>query len=81
MARPRVSWAAAALVGSVLAPTDAALGLGVFSDRSVPARIRRALNIESGLNDGLATPLVAVFLAIVVAEVGADQGHWVGRRH
>ena len=36
---PEVSWAAAALVGSILAPTDAALGLGVFSDRSVPARI------------------------------------------
>jgi NhaP-type Na+/H+ or K+/H+ antiporter len=74
---PEVGWAAAALVGSILAPTDAALGLGVFSDRSVPARVRRALNIESGLNDGLATPLVAVFLAIIVAEAGADQGHWV----
>ncbi len=74
---PELGWAGAALVGSILAPTDAALGLGVFSDRSVPARIRRGLNIESGLNDGLATPLVAVFLAILVAEAGADQGHWV----
>jgi NhaP-type Na+/H+ or K+/H+ antiporter len=72
---PGLGWAAAALVGSILAPTDAALGLGVFSDKSVPARIRRALNIESGLNDGLATPLVTVFLAIVVAEV-ADEGRW-----
>ena len=57
--------------------TDAALGLGIFSDRSVPARIRRALNIESGLNDGLATPFVAVFLAIVVSEVGTGAVDWV----
>jgi NhaP-type Na+/H+ or K+/H+ antiporter len=73
---PELTWAAAALVGSILAPTDAALGLGIFSDRSVPARIRRALNIESGLNDGLATPLVAVFLAIVVSEVGSGGVSW-----
>ncbi|MGH2394283.1 MAG: cation:proton antiporter, partial [Candidatus Limnocylindria bacterium] len=54
---PAAGWVVAALAASMLAPTDAALGLGVFTDRSVPARIRRALNVESGLNDGLATPL------------------------
>ncbi len=74
---PELTWAAAALVGSILAPTDAALGLGIFSDRSVPARIRRALNIESGLNDGLATPFVAVFLAIVMSEVATGAVDWV----
>ncbi|HLF61908.1 MAG TPA: cation:proton antiporter [Acidimicrobiia bacterium] len=73
---PGLGWASAALVGSILAPTDAALGLGVFSDRSVPARVRRALNIESGLNDGLATPLVTLFLAIVVAEEGGST-NWL----
>jgi NhaP-type Na+/H+ or K+/H+ antiporter len=74
---PGLGWAAAALVASILAPTDAALGLGVFSDRSVPGRIRRALNVESGLNDGLATPLVTLFLAVVVSEVGAGPEDWV----
>ena len=74
---PGLTWAAAALVASILAPTDAALGLGVFSDRSVPGRIRRALNVESGLNDGLATPLVTLFLAIVVSEVGAGPEDWL----
>jgi NhaP-type Na+/H+ or K+/H+ antiporter len=74
---PGLGWAAAALVASILAPTDAALGLGVFSDRSVPRRIRRALNVESGLNDGLATPLVTLFLAVVVSEVGAGPQDWL----
>jgi sodium/hydrogen antiporter len=74
---PGLGWAAAALVASILAPTDAALGLGVFSDRSVPGRIRWALNVESGLNDGLATPLVTLFLAVVVSEVGAGPEDWV----
>jgi NhaP-type Na+/H+ or K+/H+ antiporter len=63
---PEVGWAAAALVATILAPTDAALGLAVV----VPMRIRRALNVESGLNDGIATPLVTHFIAIVAAEEG-----------
>ena len=74
---PAAGWAAAALAASMLAPTDAALGLGVFTDRSVPARIRRALNVESGLNDGLATPLVTLFLAAVVAQEGVGPEGWL----
>ena len=74
---PAATWAAAALAASMLAPTDAALGLGVFTDRSVPGRIRRALNVESGLNDGMATPLVTLFLAIVVAEEGVGTEGWL----
>jgi NhaP-type Na+/H+ or K+/H+ antiporter len=61
----------------MLAPTDAALGLGVFTNESVPARIRRALNIESGLNDGMATPLVTLFLALLVAEEGVGPTDWL----
>jgi NhaP-type Na+/H+ or K+/H+ antiporter len=49
---------AALLLGAALAPTDAALGASVMSDPRVPARIRRVLNVESGLNDGIATPIV-----------------------
>ena len=45
----------ALLVGAALAPTDAALGAGVMVNRAVPARIRRLINVESGLNDGIAT--------------------------
>jgi len=53
----------ALLVGAALAPTDAALGAGVMANPIVPARIRRLINVESGLNDGIATPFVLVALA------------------
>jgi sodium/hydrogen antiporter len=53
----------ALLVGAALAPTDAALGAGVMVNPAVPARIRRLMNAESGLNDGIATPFVLVALA------------------
>jgi hypothetical protein len=62
--------AAAALIATTLAPTDAALGLAVVTNKAVPVRIRRALNVESGLNDGIATPLVTLFIAIVAADEG-----------
>ena len=71
---PSISWPEAALIAAILAPTDAALGVAVVTNPMVPLRIRRALNIESGLNDGIATPFVTVFLAIVVA--GAAQDRW-----
>jgi NhaP-type Na+/H+ or K+/H+ antiporter len=53
----------ALLVGAALAPTDAALGAGMMVNAAVPARIRRLINVESGLNDGIATPFVLVALA------------------
>ena len=53
----------ALLVGAALAPTDAALGAGMMANPVVPARIRRLINVESGLNDGIATPFVSVALA------------------
>jgi NhaP-type Na+/H+ or K+/H+ antiporter len=71
---PGLTWAEAALMAAVLAPTDAALGMAVVTDRAVPVRIRRALNIESGLNDGIATPFVLVFLAAVVGETSGTGG-------
>jgi sodium/hydrogen antiporter len=74
---PGAPWAAAALIAAILAPTDAALGLGVFTNRSVPGRIRRAINVESGLNDGLATPLVTLFLAFLITQEGAEPISWV----
>ena len=53
----------ALLVGAALAPTDAALGAGMIVNPAVPAGIRRLINVESGLNDGIATPFVLVALA------------------
>lgn len=51
------------LVGAALAPTDATLGVPVVTNPAVPSRIRRALNVESGLNDGIATPVVFAAIA------------------
>jgi NhaP-type Na+/H+ or K+/H+ antiporter len=62
---PAASLGICLLIGSALAPTDAALGQPVVTNPAVPARVRRILNVESGLNDGIATPFV--FLAIGLA--------------
>jgi NhaP-type Na+/H+ or K+/H+ antiporter len=56
------------LVGAARAPTDAARGAGVVTHPAVPGRIRRILNVESGLNDGIVTPVVLVALAGAAAE-------------
>jgi NhaP-type Na+/H+ or K+/H+ antiporter len=55
------------VVGSVLAPTDAALGAVVVSSPKLPVRLRQALNVEAGLNDGLSVPFFVVF-AVLAAE-------------
>lgn len=54
----------AAIIGTMLAATDAALGKAVITNKLVPARIREGLNIESGLNDGLCVPILFVFIAL-----------------
>ena len=64
----------ALLVGAALAPTDAALGSAMMDNPAVPARIRRIINVESGLNDGIATPFVTVALAGVISG-GHAAGH------
>jgi sodium/hydrogen antiporter len=60
----------ALLVGAALAPTDAALGAGMMANPVMPADIRRLINVESGLNDGIATPFVTVAIAGEVAGHG-----------
>jgi len=69
---PGVSIGLALLIGATLAPTDADLGQQVITDRAIPARIRRLLNVESGLNDGIAAPVVTI--AITLATVGDLSG-------
>ena len=61
----------AAVLAAMLAPTDAALGKAVVSNPRVPARIRQALNIESGLNDGIVLPFFIVFLETARAAEGS----------
>lgn len=73
-----LSLAEAAVVAAVLTPTDAALGQAVVGNPRVPVRIRQALNVESGLNDGLMLPAIAVLTAFAGAEAGAESAsHWV----
>ncbi|MGI9595652.1 MAG: cation:proton antiporter [Acidimicrobiales bacterium] len=74
---PDLGLAEAALLAAVLAPTDAALGQAVVSDQRLPVRIRQALNVESGLNDGIAVPVVTVLLAWAAAEGAGGAGDWV----
>jgi sodium/hydrogen antiporter len=63
----------AALVGVMLAPTDAALGQAVVANPRVPAVVRNALNVESGLNDGLALPFVTILIAVGLVAGGAES--------
>ncbi len=69
---PALSWAEAFLLGAVLAPTDPVVTSTVVTAQRVPERIRHTLNLESGLNDGLALPFVLFFL--VLASPGGDAG-------
>lgn len=64
----------AAVIGAAIAPTDAALGASIIENRRIPARIRRVLNVESGPNDGIATPFVNFFIAGALAESALHRG-------
>ncbi|MEM1368971.1 MAG: cation:proton antiporter [Cyanobacteria bacterium P01_H01_bin.15] len=61
---PEFSWVEAALLSTMLAPTDAALGEAVVTNPNVPDKIRADLNVESGLNDGICVPVLFCLLAI-----------------
>ena len=70
----------ALLVGAALAPTDAALGVPVVTNRLVPSRVRRLITVESGLNDGIATPLVVLAIAGAASVEGHAEAPGLGRR-
>ncbi|MGW1490430.1 cation:proton antiporter [Streptomyces sp. NPDC002402] len=63
-----------ALVGAILAPTDAALGKTAISHPRVPALVRHGLNVESGLNDGMVLPFFVLFLAAIPGTHYAEEG-------
>jgi len=67
----QLSLFAVAILATMLAATDAALGKAVITNKAVPSRIREGLNVESGLNDGICVPILFLFIALAL---GADTG-------
>ena len=62
-----------ALIATMLAPTDAALGKAVVTNPAVPDTVRESLNVESGLNDGICVPVILLFLALAAGSVEASE--------
>ncbi|MEI2643675.1 MAG: cation:proton antiporter [Candidatus Nanopelagicales bacterium] len=67
---PGIGVAGAWLLTASITPTDAGLGAPTVLNPVVPVRVRRGLNVESGLNDGLATPIVLLALGALATEAG-----------
>ena len=66
------------LMALLLAPTDAALGKAVVSDKRIPVKIRSSINVESGLNDGIVLPIILGVLAIITADkAGSNDTQWL----
>jgi NhaP-type Na+/H+ or K+/H+ antiporter len=74
---PEIGVWLALLIAAALAPTDAGLGAATVMNPVVPGRVRRILNVESGLNDGLATPVVLFAVAAAAGLTDDDAGHGV----
>ncbi len=72
---PSIPLALAGLIAAALAPTDAALSAAVIADERLPARVRRVLNVESGLNDGIVTPVVTFCIASAATVLGMVGDH------
>jgi sodium/hydrogen antiporter len=70
---PSLPLALAGLIAASLAPTDAALSATVIGDERLPIGVRRVLNVESGLNDGIATPVVTCCIAAAATVLGVAQ--------
>jgi len=68
---------AIALVAAVMAPTDAALGQAVVTNPIVPEETRRSLTVESGLNDGLALPVILLFASLTVELEASSERNWI----
>jgi NhaP-type Na+/H+ or K+/H+ antiporter len=68
----------ALIVAAALAPTDAALGVPVVTNPAVPSRVRRLITVESGLNDGIATPVVMLAIAGAASAEGIADAPGLG---
>jgi sodium/hydrogen antiporter len=69
-----LAWPQALLVGAILAPTDPVFAAALVGNDKVPARLRHLLNVESGVNDGLALPFVVLFLALAAGSRNLHLG-------
>ena len=74
---PEWSLISVLLLAAIMAPTDAALGQAVVSNTAVPIRTRRALVVESGLNDGLTLPLVLLFASLTAEFMTQTNSDWI----
>jgi sodium/hydrogen antiporter len=66
---PNLSIWEAGILAAILAPTDAGLGQIIVNSPKVPMRVRQALNVEAGLNDGLSVPFLLFFIALAAARI------------
>lgn len=69
-----LTWWEAGILAAILAPTDAGLGQVIVNSTLVPQRIRQALNVEAGLNDGLSVPFLMFFIALAQANETSAGG-------
>jgi len=76
---PSSSFWALALMAFILSPTDAALGQAVVTSKMIPEKIRQAINVESGLNDGIALPPILVCIAVLTttSQVDTTINYWL----
>lgn len=65
---PEFDWIALAIMALILSPTDAALGQAVVNSKKVPFKIRESINVESGLNDGLALPPILILAGMLIGK-------------
>ena len=67
----------AAILATILAPTDAGLGHAIMSSPLVPTRIRQSLNVEAGLNDGISLPFLMLFISLARVDVPKQDLSWI----
>ena len=80
---PELSLWEAGILAVILTPTDAGLGQVIVNSPRVPARIRQALNVEAGLNDGLSVPFLLFFMALAAAKIeggAASLAEFIGQQ-
>ncbi|RLA36331.1 MAG: sodium:proton antiporter [Gammaproteobacteria bacterium] len=70
-----------AILATILAPTDAALGQAVLKEEAIPANLRQGLNFESGLNDGICVPILLVLIALAIEKATHASGYQLALSH
>ena len=73
---PNLNLWEAAVLSTILAPTDAALGQAIVNSSQIPASIRQAINIESGLNDGICLPILLLFISLAEETEKSGAAYW-----